>query len=242
LKTVLPWWLLLPTIIPVALTGQDRPLDLSFLVEWRLIDAGRATLKWTPTEARGGKALVGLESQGLVSKLLPIRNEYTTNLDERGCTVSTFLHAREGDRKRETTVAFDRAGKKANYQERDLVKNTVANRQTEIPACTFDVIGALIELRRLKLEPGTTLNIPVSDGKKFVNARVEVQGRERVKTPAGEFDAIRCEAFLFDGVLYARKARLHIWFTDDATKVPVQIRIAMRFYIGTVTLQLDRSR
>ncbi len=224
------------------MVGQDRPLDLTYLVEWRLIDAGRATLKWTPAEGRGGKALVGLESQGLVSKLLPIRNEYQTNLDERGCTVSTLLQAREGDRRRETVVTFDRAGKKALYRERDLVKNTVFNRDAEIPGCTFDVIGALVELRRLKLEPGSNLTVPVSDGKKFVNARVEVQGREKVKTPAGEFNTIRCEAFLFDGVLYARKARLHIWFTDDTAKVPVQIRIAMRFYIGTVTLQLERAR
>jgi hypothetical protein len=242
LKTALPWWLLLPTIIPVAMTGQDRPIDLAYRVEWRMINAGRASLKWTPAEARGGKALVGLESQGLVSKLLPIRNEYITNLDEQGCTLSTLLRASEGGRKRETAVTFDRAAKKAAFQERDLVKNSIINRETEIPSCAFDVIGALVELRRLKFEPGTTLHVPVSDGKKFVNARVEVQGREKIRTPAGEFNTVRCEAFLFDGMLYARKARLHIWFTDDTAKIPAQIRIAMRFYIGTVTLQLERSR
>lgn len=185
---------------------------------------------------------MGLESQGLVSKLLPIRNDYAASFDERGCSLSTLLRASEGDRKRETLVTYDRVGRKAVFQERDLVKNAVVNKETEIPGCTYDVIGALVELRRLRLEPGTALTIPVSDGKKFVNARVEVQAREKVKTPAGEFNAIRCEAYLFDGVLYARKARLHIWFTDDPAKVPVQIRVAMRFYIGTVTLMLEQAR
>jgi hypothetical protein len=40
--------------------------------------------------------------------------------------------------------------------------------------------------------------------------------------------------------LYARKARLYIWFTDDAERLPVQIRIAMRLHIGTVTLLAEK--
>jgi hypothetical protein len=210
-------------------------------VEWRLIDAGKAFLKWNPAQGRGGQANIHIESAGLVNKLFPVKDDYSTNLDERGCTLSTLMIAEEGSRKRETQVTYDRTSKKVEYQEKDLVLNKTVKKELEIPGCTFDVIGALVELRRLKLEPGTVLNVPVSDGKKFVNARVEVQGREKVKTPAGEFNAVRCEAFLFDGVLFARKARLHVWFTDDPAKVPIQIRIAMRFYIGTVMLQLQNA-
>ncbi len=210
-------------------------------MEWRLIDAGKAFLKWNPAQGRGGQANIHIESAGLVNKLFPVKDDYSTNLDERGCTLSTLMIAEEGSRKRETQVTYDRTSKKVEYQEKDLVLNKTVKKELEIPGCTFDVIGALVELRRLKLEPGTVLNVPVSDGKKFVNARVEVQGREKVKTPAGEFNAVRCEAFLFDGVLFARKARLHVWFTDDPAKVPIQIRIAMRFYIGTVMLQLQNA-
>ena len=210
-------------------------------MEWRLIDAGKAFLKWNPAQGRGGQANIHIESSGLVNKLFPVKDDYSTNLDERGCTLSTLMIAEEGSRKRETQVTYDRTSKKVEYQEKDLILNKTVKKELEIPGCTFDVIGALVELRRLKLEPGTVLNVPVSDGKKFVNARVEVQAREKVKTPAGEFNALRCEAFLFDGVLFARKARLHVWFTDDPAKVPVQIRIAMRFYIGTVMLQLQNA-
>lgn len=223
------------------LKGQDLPLNLSYRVEWRLIDAGKAYLKWNPGTGRGGQANVHIESQGLVNKLFPVKDDYSTNLDERGCTLSTLMHAEEGSRKRDTLVTYDRIRKRVEYQEKDLVANKTVNKDLEIPGCTFDVIGALVELRRLKLEPGSVLSVPVSDGKKFVNARVEVQAKERVKTPAGEFNTVRCEAFLFDGVLYARKARLHVWFTDDAARVPVQIRIMLRFYIGTVTLQLEKT-
>jgi len=42
-------------------------------------------------------------------------------------------------------------------------------------------------------------------------------------------------------VLYRRPGRLHIWLTDDARKVPVQIQIRMQFTIGTITLRLDKE-
>lgn len=216
-------------------------MNLEYRVEWRMIDAGKAYLRWKPTQAKGGQANVHIESMGLVNKLFPVKDDYSTNLDERGCTLSTLMHAEEGSRKRDTLVTYDRIKKKVEYQEKDLVKNQTVTKEVDIPGCTYDVVGALVELRRLKMEPATVLTVPVSDGKKFVNARVEVQAREKVTTPAGEFNTVRCEAFLFDGVLYARKARLHVWFTDDAARVPVQVRIALRFYIGTVTLQLEKS-
>jgi len=227
--------------LQVPMNGQDLPLNLSYRVEWRMIDAGKAYLKWNPGAGRGGQANVHIETQGLVNKLFPVKDDYSTNLDERGCTLSTIMHAEEGSRKRDTLVTYDRIRKRVEYQEKDRVANKTLHKDLEIPSCTFDVIGALVELRRLKLEPGAALSVPVSDGKKFINARVEVQAKELIKTPAGEFNAIRCEAFLFDGALYARKARLHVWFTDNAAKVPVQIPIMMRFYIGTVTLQLEKS-
>jgi hypothetical protein len=218
----------------------DRPFSLQYRVEWRLVDAGKAFLKWNPAQAKAGQANVHLESQGLVNKLFPVKDDYSANFDERGCTLSTLMRAEEGARRRETMVTYDRIRRRVEYKERDLVKNATVEKDLEIPGCTFDVIGALVELRRTRMEVGSVLSVPVSDGKKFVNARVEVQGREKVSTPAGEFNAIRCEAFLFDGVLYARKARLHVWFSDDAARIPVQIRIALRFYIGTVTLQLEK--
>ncbi len=183
-----------------------------------------------------------IESAGLVNKLFPVKDDYSTNLDERGCTLSTLMRAAEGSRKRETMVTYDRIKKKVDYKERDLILNKTVDKQVDIPGCTHDIIGALVELRHMKLEPGMSFTLPMSDGKKFVNARIEVQDRETVKTPAGDFKAIRVEAYLFDGVLYARKARLHVWLTDDAARIPVQIRIALRFYIGTVNLVLEKHQ
>ena len=60
----------------------------------------------------------------------------------------------------------------------------------------------------------------------------------KVKTPAGSFPAVRYEAHLFDGVLYNRKGSLYVWLSDDERRIPVQVQARLRFYIGTITVQL----
>ena len=72
-------------------------------------------------------------------------------------------------------------------------------------------------------------------------ARIEAQERETVKTGSGTYKTIRYEAFLFNNVLFRRSGRLFAWLTDDDRRLPVQIRIRMPFYVGTVTLQLEKG-
>jgi hypothetical protein len=78
-----------------------------------------------------------------------------------------------------------------------------------------DVVGGLFLLRTLRMEPGQQIQVPVSDGKKSVSARVEAQARETVKTPSGTHQTIRYEVFLFNNVLYRRSGHLHVWLTED---------------------------
>jgi hypothetical protein len=99
-------------------------------------------------------------------------------------------------------VNYDHARGKASYVERDLLKNSVFKTgETAIPACVSDIIGGLYKLRSLKLEPGQSTQLAISDGKKSVSARVEAQQREQIKTQGGTFNTIRYEVFVFNGVL-----------------------------------------
>jgi hypothetical protein len=95
-------------------------------------------------------------------------------------------------------------------------------------------------MRTLKLDVGQSGQIPVSDGKKFAQVKIEAQEREVVKTATGEYKTIRYEVFLFNDVVIGRKARGYVWLTDDAAKLPVQIRVKMQFLVGTVNLSLEK--
>jgi len=232
--------------LPMRPQGLPARETLSYTVEWRLITAGKAQLDWSTqpqqSDVRGYQASLHLESTGLVSKLFKVDDTYTSQLTSDLCVLNSHIRAEEGRRRRDTRVTYDPATRKASYLERDLVKNSiVSQREIDIPACVHDVVGGLYLLRTLNLEPGQSTQIAVSDGKKSVMARVEAQQREEIRTPAGSFKTIRYEAFLFNDVLYKRSAHLYVWLSDDARKLPVQIRVRMQFTIGTITLQLAKE-
>jgi len=229
----------LPQSKPVNEAPGTFPLQetLIYSVEWRLIDAGEARLTQDPKRSK-----LHVESTGLVSKLYKLDDSYDLEMEGDFCALSTTLDARERSRHHETKVIYEYSKGKASYVERDLIKNSVMKTaETEIPACTHDIIGALYNLRTLKLEPGQSTTMAVSDGKKSASARIEAQQNEQIKTNAGTFNTVRYEAFVFGGVLYARKAQLLIWVSDDARRLPVQIRIRMSFPIGTITLELAKE-
>jgi hypothetical protein len=226
-------------------TGLSPKGSLFYNVEWRLIDAGKAKLTWnfvSPPAHAGSEVALHLESTGLVAKLFKVNDDYTASLNAELCVRDTHLNAHEGSRHRETVVHFDADTKKASYLEREMqTRAVVLAKETDIPACVHDVIGGLFFLRTLKLEPGHATQVPVSDGKKTVFAKVEAQQREEIKVPAGAFKTVRYEAFLFNEILYRRPGHLYVWLTDDGRRLPVRVQVRLRFTIGTITLELEKE-
>jgi Protein of unknown function (DUF3108) len=215
---------------------------LQYNVEWRLITAGKMTMRFAAISGDGFQSKVHMESAGLVSKLFKVDDDYSSSLDQNLCAHSSFFKTHEGSRQRETRINFDAARKKASYVERDTVKNSVVLAQDiDIPACVCDIAGGLYRMRALNLEPGQTAQIPISDGKKSASVRVDFQRIETVKTPAGVFKAMKYEAFLFNNVIYRRSGRVYIWLTNDRRRLPVQIQVHLQLAIGTITLQLEKE-
>jgi hypothetical protein len=152
------------------------------------------------------------------------------------------MDAKEGSRHRETAVNFDRNRNRAFLTEKDLDKNTIASRtDVQIPNCVHDVITALMRLRRMRVDIGQSVQLPISDGRKSAAVKVEAQEREQVKTPAGTFKTVRYEVNVLNGVVYSRKGRVFVWLTDDERRMPVQFRLRMNFPLGTVTLELEKE-
>jgi hypothetical protein len=240
---------LLPLLVcATPVFPQSNPLParetFQYAIDWRLFSAGKARVELTtaPQPRPGYQVNLHLESIGIVSKLFKVEDDYSANLNAAYCAQSLQMTTHEGNRLRETKIAFDAEARKASYLERDRARNnTVLHaEEIEIPPCVHDVIGGLFFIRTLNLEPGQGTQIPVSDGKKSVMAKVEAQAREDVKTPEGTFKTIRYEAYLFDNVLYKRSAHVNVWVSDDRRRLPVQIRVRMTFTIGTITLLMEK--
>ena len=220
------------------------PEFLDYSVEWRLIPAGTARFAWTPLQGSttvASEVRLHLESTGIVSRLFRVNDDYTSMLAANYCGNSTFMTTHEGSRNHETRVSFDQQGRKARSSERDLVKNTTTASEADITPCTHDILGALMTLRTLRLEPGKATTIPVSDGKKAAQVKVESQRREEIQTGIGMRRAIRYEIFVFDNVIFKRSAHLHVWLSDDAQRLPLQIEVHLQFAIGTITFRLEKQ-
>jgi hypothetical protein len=241
LKPLLALLVFAPLAWPQSLPARET---LYYTVEWRLITAGKAKLEWIPEQRprTGAQVNLRLESVGLMSKFFKVEDDYSANLNSALCGQSLQMTTLEGSRQRETKVTFDSASRKASYLERDRAKNAaMPAHDIDIPPCVHDVIGGIYFLRTLNLDAGQSTEVPVSDGKKSVMAKVEAQQREDVKTSAGVFKTIRYEIHLFNDVLYRRSAHLYVWLTDDRRKLPVRVQVRMQFAIGTITLLLEKA-
>ena len=210
---------------------------LTYTIEWRLIHAGNMVIDSGPASE-----VLNLESAGMVSTLYKVDDNYRVQFDQSFCASSCLMNSKEGSRRRETTIEFDRNRNRAFLTEKDLIKNTIVSKtDVQTPNCAHEVLTALKQLRRTKVDVGQSVQIPVTDGRKSAAVKVEAQERERVVTPAGAFNAVRYEVSILNGVVYSRSGRVSIWLTDDERRLPVQFRLRMNFPLGTITLGLAKE-
>jgi hypothetical protein len=214
---------------------------LHYRIEWRLITAGTADVELGPISSHTWETKIKLESAGVVTRLYEVHDDYGVRTDEKFCAATSTLKAQEGKRNRNSTLNFDPVRKKVHYEEHDLVTNHVTNRELDIPACTHEIAGALSALRTLALEPGKSIQLPITDGKRFALARIEAQEKETIVIDGKSYATIRYEAYVFDNVIYSRKGRLNLWLTDDADRLPVQMRIRLGFPIYNINLYLEKQ-
>jgi len=219
------------------------PEKLSYRIEWKMITAGAASVDLTrDASVNGWQTNLHLESAGMVTRLYKVLDTYRSITSPKFCGNSSYLDAEEGKKHTITRLTFESARRKVEYDEHDLVKNSTVKRELDISPCTYDITGAFATIRAIDLPPGKWAALPVTDGKKVASVKIEAQGKETLHIGGITYQTVRYEAFLFDNVLYKKKGRLLMWITDDAERIPVQLRLQMGFPIGTVNVELEKQQ
>jgi hypothetical protein len=217
------------------------PSKLTYQVLWRMLTAGEAVVQLKPGSSGGWNISLDLASAGLVSRLYRVLDSYKASVNDHFCGESSVLDAQESKKRTLSRLTFDNAHHTVSYYEQDLIRKTTANEELDIPPCTFEITGALASLRLLNLPPGKSIILPITDGKKLAQVRVEAQAREKIQVGGKTYSTTRYEALLFDNVLYKRKGRLFVWMTDDPERLPVQFRIQLGFPIGNILVELEKQ-
>ena len=223
----------------MRLTAGEK---LRYAVRWRLVPAGEAELVLARDDAPQGlwKLTAKANSIGYVSNIYKVDDEYQSLF--RGqtlCSTSIRKTIHEGERHRLLTVLFDQRRRLALFTDRETTVNAPPARQIQssIPDCVHDILSALYYVRTRPLNVGQPIDIPVNDGVRTANLRVDVQAREQIKTTVGTFEATRVEPELFSGNLFKGKGRIFVWFSDDSSHLPVQL--TAQIGIGTITASLS---
>jgi len=129
--------------------------------------------------------------------------------------------------------------------ERDRTYEIIAERgvylepdQREVPTVErpLDDGAFLYFLRTIPLEVGRTYSWNRYFKPDRNPVRVTVARKERIRVPAGEFDAIVLHPSIKAKGIFAEGANAEVWIADDDTRVMLQMRTRMPF--GAVTFQL----
>lgn len=124
------------------------------------------------------------------------------------------------------------------YPERAIFVQTSKKPPKEEPSVSqpLDDGSFLYFLRTIPLEVGQTYDFNRYFRPDRNPVRIKVLRKERIKVPAGTFDAIVVQPVIKTKGIFSEKGEAKIWLTDDAARVMVKMSAKVSF--GTLTMSL----
>jgi hypothetical protein len=208
-----------------------------YSVEWHMFNAGiaRVTMDVSGTQQR---VTAVADSLGVVNLMYIVHDRFESYFDPRTfCSQRIAKHAQEGKRWRDSDVNFDYIRHKSVRTDKDLKTRETKRTEADIPGCVTDVVTGFYYLASQPLPVGSTYTFPIHDGGKTTDVIAQVETTEQVKVPAGNYQAVRVSAQPLSGPLKG-KAKISVWFSNDANHTPVQMRAKLGW--GALLFRLQR--
>jgi len=228
-----------PPDAPFASIQAFRPGErLTYEISWsNIITAGTAVMEVKEERLPNGKKILRFiatsRSVGAVDAFYPVNDTVQSVFDPQAMQSLSFsLSESHGKKKRRRGLVF-------NHETRTVVStlNDDPPMTLTVPERVQDALSSLYDLRtREDFTIGKTHIINVHDSGKTWSVEVHTLGREKVETPAGEFDTIKVKTFpKYEGV-FMNKGEIFIWLTDDSRKLPVLMKSTIS--IGSIMTTL----
>lgn len=224
-------------VISPPLSYSVPDAEYVYSVQWGIFHAGTSVVRLQNAK-NSLRISATADSAGMADKFFKVHDQFFADVNPRSfCTSQVTKHNIEGSRRRDFSISLDYAHGKGQLDARDLKTSEVKHSEFDIPPCVTDLISGFFYVGSLPLAPGYMQVFPVNDNSKMTDARLQVETREHVKEPAGEFETLRVKVEPISGALKG-KGTLWVWFTDDPRHAPVQMKSKLGF--ATFLFQLQR--
>ncbi len=178
-------------------------------------------------------------SRGLVRGIYRYDDSAEVVVDrETSRLVYTFEQSEDSKRKTESRTDFDYEKGLALHRDKYRPHR---NNDLKIPAGDpLDLISSLVAPRGWGLKPGDARDLLVHFGREFFPLTLHAEEVESVRTPMGNFRALRLVPRMDKEPprgLFQRGGEIKVWISEGARPLPVRMQLKLNF--GTATLSLQ---
>lgn len=213
--------------------------SLSYDISWsKMLKAGTADMEVKSELLPDGREVFRIvvisHTVGAVGRLYKLGDTVQSVFDPRIMQSLSFsLRESRGNKTRRRDLIFDHERRTVTIRLNDDPPEAVA-----IPERVQDSLSSLYYLRtREDFIMGRPITFDAFDSDKSWAIEVETLGRERVRTPAGEFSTIKVRAYRG---LFMSEGEVLVWLSDDVRKIPVIIK--SKIAIGSLVFTLTSLR
>ena len=220
-----------------------RAFKAEYHFGWSGIVAAKANFDFSKPSRTQYQLKMTTQTTGVVRTLWKMNSDHTA-----WCTASTLRPLRIEQTevyKSETEVTnatFFPEGVTYKCQETPSKEPPRKERRVKL-ANMFDIQTALFFIRSQRLQAGDHYRLVIFPGKCAYLADVEVLGREKLKVPAGTYDAVKCQLRLqevnkhFELEPHKKFKKAYAWLSDDRDRL--LLKAEAEIFVGSVWTELQ---
>lgn len=170
------------------------------------------------------------KTNGFYDGFFKVRDRYETFIDTATLQPVHFIrNISEGGYQKFEDVTFNHSARKAVTNDGEY----------KIPECIQDVISCIYTARNVdysRYKPDDKIPFAMFLGNEVYNLFLRYQGKEKIKTKYGRFNAIKLKPLLVKGDVFKGGEQMTVWISDDPNHIPLRIESAIS--VGRVKIDM----
>lgn len=238
-------------VSPARLGPQAKlpPTQLFYQLSWKgTVNAGNLVFNLgarDPDAPSDYIASVYGGSTGVAAGLFPYKINLYSKLDPATLRPRSSIGVEDqGDEVNTTKTRWNDSSAKSNRSTLKRKSGESKSRDSEFQfSPVYDILSAILNVRSQKLNNGDTLTLPILPFNKPYLAKIQVlgrekfQGRDTIKLSVG---LQKIDPKTKELLPYKKMKSSFLWLTDDALRVPLELRTEV--FIGDVRMTLTGSK